>query len=122
MPPKIILKWPQTKKNVATAHPECWVFHAMPHPPPCTWAHPRGQSLQLFYLSLCTMSFETNKNQKYNDIYTLNSLLEPCEAPTVGLRLRGHPSQTPLHVPQTLPPLVTLGHVGCLSASPMTTS
>ena len=32
-------------------HPECWVFHAMPHPPLHIWAHPRDWNLQPLYLS-----------------------------------------------------------------------
>ena len=32
--------------------PECQVFHAMPHPPPCIWVCSHDQSLQPPYLSL----------------------------------------------------------------------
>ena len=32
-------------------HPDCWVVHLMPQPPPHIWAHPHDQSLQLLYLS-----------------------------------------------------------------------
>ena len=37
------------QEHCGQLHPECWVFHTMPHPPPHIWAHPHDWSLQPLY-------------------------------------------------------------------------
>ena len=69
--PKIAQNGRKDMSKVATVHLECWVFHAMPHPPPCIWAHPDDRSLQPLYLSTITttISFIT-KTKIESNVYT----------------------------------------------------
>ena len=85
------------KNNVAMVHPECWVFHTMPHPPPCIWARPHNQSLQPLYLSTITttMSFITNKSS--NIFRRISSMA--MQGPPAGLCLRGCPALPHQHAP-----------------------
>ena len=49
-PPQNCLKQPWTDKStMATAHPEHWVSHVRPHPPPCIWVCLHDRSLQPLY-------------------------------------------------------------------------
>ena len=56
--------------NVAAVHPECQVFHMMPHPPLHIWTHPRDWSLQPLYLSTTITTSFITKTKIESNVFT----------------------------------------------------
>ena len=107
-PKHIITKLPENDRRTSGRdHPDCWVVHVMPHPPPHIWSHPRDWSQQLLYLSILFYNLFVHN---FTNLQTWDT--GAISVAIVPHHLRGPPPLTPLCAPPLPPPLVTLAHMG----------